>query len=322
MRVLITGSAGFVAGHLIEFLRAEEPELELYGIARPHGTPATVPGRMTLIEADLLDAAGVAAALALAQPDRVVHLAAQSSPQRSWADPEGTLRTNVVGTLNLLEAARKCRMPPRVLLVGSAEEYGLAQPSDIPLREDAPLRPNSPYAVSKVSQSYLGLEYALVYGLPVIRTRTFHHTGPGRGEMFAEGSFARQIVDIERGRRAPVLSVGNLDAIRDYADVRDTVRAYWMLLDRGETGEVYNVCTGRGVRIRDLLDTLLRVSGVHAEVRLDTDRLRPSDIPVLVGDPSRLRKTTGWEPRLPIERTLRDLLQAYRESDRGKEVTR
>jgi GDP-4-dehydro-6-deoxy-D-mannose reductase len=322
MRVLITGSAGFVAGHLIEFLREEEPELELYGIARPHGTPATVPGRMTLIEVDLLDAAGVAAALALAQPDRVVHLAAQSSPQRSWTDPEETLRTNVIGTLNLLEAARKCRMLPRVLLVGSAEEYGLAQPSDIPLREDAPLRPNSPYAVSKVSQSYLGLEYALVYRLPVIRTRTFHHTGPGRGETFAEGSFARQIVDIERGRRAPVLSVGNLDAIRDYADVRDTVRAYWTLLDRGETGEVYNVCTGRGVRIRDLLDTLLRVSGVHAEVRLDTDRLRPSDIPVLVGDPARLRKATGWEPRIPIERTLKDLLLALRESDRGKGVTR
>jgi GDP-4-dehydro-6-deoxy-D-mannose reductase len=318
MRVLITGSAGFVAGHLIDFLREEEPDAELFGLARPHGTPAAVPGRMTLIEADLLDAAGVQAAVELAQPDRVVHLAAQSSPQRSWTDPEGTLRTNLMGALHLMEAVRKIRTPPRVLLVGSAEEYGLARPTEIPLREEAPLRPNSPYAVSKLSQSYLGLEYALVHRIPVIRTRTFHHTGPGRGEVFAEGSFARQIVEIEAGRRDPVLSVGNLDAIRDYADARDVVRAYWMLLDRGESGEVYNVCTGRGLRIRELLDTLLQVSGVHAEVRLDRERLRPSDIPVLVGDPTRLRRATGWEPRMPIERTLKDLLQSFRERDRGK----
>lgn len=322
MRVLITGSAGFVAGHLVEYLRAEEPDVELFGIIRPRGTRAVVPASMTVIETDLLDAAGVQAALELAQPDRLVHLAAQSSPQRSWVQPEETLRTNVLGTLNLLEAARQCAKPPRTLLVGSAEEYGLAQPADIPLREEAPLRPSSPYAVSKISQSYLGLEYALVHRLPVVRTRTFHHSGPGRGESFAESSFARQIVEIENGDREPVLSVGNLEAVRDFADVRDVVRAYWALLEHGETGEVYNVCTGRGVRIRDLLQSLLQVSGVHAEVRTDPDRLRPSDIPVLVGDPTKLRKATGWEPRIPLERTLRDLLNAKREAARAPGVQR
>jgi GDP-4-dehydro-6-deoxy-D-mannose reductase len=314
MRVLITGAAGFVAQHLVNFL-LEQEAVELYAVARPHGTPSALPGRVTVIEADLHDRVGLAAAVTLAQPDRIVHLAAQSSPQRSWVDPEGTLRTNVLGTLNLLEAVRQCRKPPRVLLVGSAEEYGLAQPSDIPLREDAPLRPNSPYAVSKVSSSYLGLQYALVYRIPVVRTRTFHHTGPGRGESFAESSFARQLIDIERGRRSPVLSVGNLDAIRDFTDVRDVVRAYGAVLEAGEAGEVYNVCTGRGRRIRELLDTLIEVSGVRADVRVDPERLRASDIPVLVGDPAKLRKATGWEPRIPIERTLKDLLVYWRERD-------
>jgi len=312
MKVLVTGAAGFVAAHLMDLLRQEEPDAEVYGLARPHGAPAEVPGRVTVIEADLLDAAGVAAAVELAKPDRIVHLAAQSSPQRSWTDPEGTYRTNVIGALNLLEAARKCRTPPRVLLVGSAEEYGLASPSEIPLREEAPLRPNSPYAVSKISQGYVGLQYALVYGLPVLRTRTFHHTGPGRGEMFAESSFARQIAEIELGLRDPVLSVGNLDAIRDFTDVRDVVRAYWALLERGESGEVYNVCSGRGQRIRDLLGLLIEASGVRVDIRVDKGRLRPSDIPVLVGDPDKLRRATGWEPRIPLDRTLRDLLGDWR----------
>jgi GDP-4-dehydro-6-deoxy-D-mannose reductase len=312
VKVLVTGAAGFVAGHFIELLRTEEPDVEIFGIARPHGAPAEVPGRVTVIEADLLDAAGVDAAVALAQPDRVLHLAAQSSPQRSWSDPEGTLRTNVVGALNLLEAVRKLRTPPRVLLVGSAEEYGVVSPADVPLREDAPLRPNSPYAVSKIAQSYLGLQYTLVHRVPVIRTRTFHHTGPGRGEQFAESSFARQIVEIERGGREPLLLVGNLDAVRDFADVRDVVRAYWALLDRGESGEVYNVCSGRGQRVRDLLDLLLKASGVRVDVRVDQKRLRPNDVPVMVGDPDRLRRATGWEARIPLDRTLRDLLNDWR----------
>jgi len=313
VKVLITGAAGFVAGHLIEFLRQEDPELEIYGIARPHGAPAQVPGRVTIIEADLLDAAGIEAAVTMAQPDRIVHLAAQSSPHKSWYEAEATLRTNVIGALNVLESARRCRTPPRVLLVGSSEEYGLVQPSEIPLREDTPLRPNSPYAVSKISQGYLGLQYALVHRVPVIRTRTFHHTGPGRGEIFAESSFARQIVEIELGRRDPVLAVGNLDAVRDFSDVRDVVRAYWALLDRGESGEVYNVCTGRGRRIRDLLEMLVKLAGTRVDVRVDESRLRPSDIPVLVGDPTRLQKATGWEPRIALERTLKDLLFDWRD---------
>ena len=182
----------------------------------------------------------------------------------------------------------------------------------MPIREEAPLRPASPYAVSKVAQGALALLYGPAGGMRVVLTRTFHHTGPGRGEAFAESSFARQIAEIEAGLRPPVLKVGNLEAVRDFADVRDVVRAYWMLLEKGDAGAAYNVCSGKGRRIRDLLDLLLAASSARVEVRVDPDRLRPSDVPAQVGDPSRLRAATGWEPRIPLERTLLDLLDDWR----------
>jgi GDP-4-dehydro-6-deoxy-D-mannose reductase len=199
-----------------------------------------------------------------------------------------------------------------VLVVGSAEEYGMVDPSENPLSETTPLRPSSPYAVSKVAQAALAQLYGPSGGMRVVLTRTFPHTGPGRGESFAESSFARQIAEIEADLRPPVLSVGNLDAIRDYCDVRDVVRAYWALLEKGEAGATYNVCGGRGRSIRELLDMLLECSRVRVEVRVDPERLRPSDVPALVGDPSKLRADTGWEPRVPLEQSLADLLDDWR----------
>ena len=314
MKVLVTGVAGFVGGHLVEFLDAEHRAVEVFGLTRPHGSaPLALPGRVSLVEADLEDASSVQAAVDLVRPDRIVHLAAQSSVHRSWADPAGTLRTNVQGLLHLLEAIRKGALAPRVLVVGSSEEYGLVHPGDIPVREDAPLRPNSPYAVSKVAQGYLALQYALSHHMGIVRTRTFHHTGPRRGEAFAESSFARQLAEIEAGRRPPVIQVGNLESVRDFSDVRDVVRAYWALLDRGDAGEVYNVCSGTGVRVRDVLQTLVEASGLDVEVRVDTERLRPSDVPALVGDPARLRAAAAWQPRHSLADSLRDLLRYWRE---------
>ena len=222
------------------------------------------------------------------------------------------MRTNVLGIVHLLDAARRLSLRPAVLVVGSAEEYGPVGPEEIPIREDAPLRPASPYAVSKVAQGALARLYGPAGGMRIVLTRTFHHTGPGRGEAFAESSFARQIAEIEEGHRPPVLEVGNLEAVRDFTDVRDVVRAYWMLLDKGEAGEAFNVCSGRGRRIRDLLDVLVAASSARVEVRVDPERLRPSDVPVQVGDPSRLRAATGWEPRIPLEHTLSDLLDDWR----------
>jgi GDP-4-dehydro-6-deoxy-D-mannose reductase len=312
--LLITGIAGFVGGHLVDLLRAEHPDEGIAGLVRPGtATPDHLRDGVRLLEADLEDPSAVEAAVAAVRPESIIHLAGQSSVHESWADPAGTLRTNVIGLLHVFEAVRRRRLAPRVLVVGSAEEYGAVDADAGPLTEDAPLRPLSPYAVSKVAQGYLALQYALARDLPVVRTRTFPHTGPGRGDAFAESSFARQIAEVEAGRRRPVLAVGNLDAVRDFTDVRDVVRAYRALLERGASGEVYNVCSGRGRSIGDILRSLLEISGVHVDLQVDRERLRPSDLPALVGDPGKVREATGWEPRIPLERTLRDLLDHWRE---------
>jgi len=314
VNVLVTGIGGFVGGHLVEFLRAEHPDTGIAGILRPgREAPESMREGVRLIEADLEDAGAVEAAVAAVRPRLIVHLAGQSSVHESWLNPAATLRNNLIGLLNVFEAVRRRRLAPRVLVVGSAEEYGAVDPDAAPITEDAPLRPLSPYAVSKVAQGFLALQYALSREMAVVRTRTFPHTGPGRGAAFAESSFARQIAEVEAGRRRPVLEVGNLDAVRDFTDVRDVVRAYWLLLERGNPGEVYNVCSGRGQSIGDVLRALLEISGVHVDLKVDRERLRPSDLPALVGDPTRLREATGWEPKIPLEQTFRDLLDHWRE---------
>ncbi len=307
MRWLVTGVNGFVGGHLVA--RLGETEATLWGIVRP-GTPAT-PG-YTPLQADLLDAPAVEGSLAEARPDRIVHLAAQSSAKDSWDDPAGTLRTNLLGLLHLLEAARRQDQRPRVLVVGSSDEYGTPETTE-PVGEDTPLRPISPYAVSKVAQSYLALQYTLSHGLPIVRTRTFNHTGPGRGAGFAESSFARQIAEIEAGQREAVIRVGNLDAVRDFSDVRDVARAYTMLVEGGEPGEVYNVASGRGLAVGEILDRLLSLSRARVEVRRDPALLRPADVSRIVGDAGKLRLATGFVPEIPLERTLADLLAYWRE---------
>jgi GDP-4-dehydro-6-deoxy-D-mannose reductase len=312
VRALVTGVAGFVGGHLVDYLRAERPGVEILGLDSRPG-PRARALRLEVIGADIQDEAAVRDAIGHVRPDAIVHLAAQSSPQKSWEEPAATVRTNVLGILNLLEGARAHGLRPRVLAVGSAEEYGQVRPADLPVREDAPLRPLTPYAASKVAQGFVAQQYALSSDIPVMRTRTFHHTGPRRGESFAESSFARQLAEIEAGRRAPVIEVGNLDSVRDFSDVRDVVRAYWGLVEKGRSGEVYNVCSGTGVRMRDLLQMLIEASGLQVEVRVDPERLRPSDVPELVGDPGHIRAAIGWAPRIPLERSLGDLLDHWRE---------
>ena len=313
MRLLVTGAGGFVGGHLVELVRREAPATKVHGVVLPHGSLGSRTSQGARIhEADLDDPAAAAAVIAAVRPEGIVHLAGQSSVHQSWLDPGGTLRTNVLGIVHLLDAARSAGLRPSVLVVGSAEEYGPVAADELPIREDAPLRPASPYAVSKVAQGALALLYGPAAGMRIVLTRTFHHTGPGRGEAFAESSFARQIAEIEHGLRPPVIEVGNLEAVRDFSDVRDVVRAYLLLLEKGEPGRAYNVCSGRGRRIREVLDMLLASSTAKVEVRVDQERLRPSDVPAQVGDPSCLRAATAWEPRIPLEQTLADLLGDWR----------
>ena len=313
MKVLVTGASGFVAGHVIDSVRAEAPDAAIFGVCRRGAIAGPHAAAVTALHADLEDSSSTDSLFDAVEPDRIVHLAAQSSVHRSWENPQATLGVNVQGLLNILESLRRRKLTPRVLVVGSAEEYGAVQAEKLPVVETHPLQPANPYAVSKVAQEFVARQYFLSHGIPVVCTRTFHHTGPGRGEVFAESSFARQIAEIEAGRQPAVISVGNLDAVRDYTDVRDVVRAYWLLLDKARAGEIFNVCSGSGVAIGDILQELVDVSGVKVEIRRDPERMRPSDIPAIVGNPRKLTRATGWTPAIPLRQTLADLLGYWRQ---------
>jgi GDP-4-dehydro-6-deoxy-D-mannose reductase len=314
MRVLITGYTGFVGSHLAEYL-VSRGDVEVFGMHRWRSRLENVQhlgDQVRRVECDIRDPGAVRRVLRDVRPERIFHLAAQSYVPTSWLAPSETLSGNVLGQVNLFEAIRDVGLSPRVHIAGSSEEYGLVLPYEVPLREDSPLRPLSPYAVSKVAQDLLAYQYWQSYQLHVVRTRGFNHTGPRRGEVFVTSNFSRQVAEIERGMREPVVHVGNLESIRDFTDVRDMVRAYWLALERGEAGEVYNICSGRGYSAQQVLDILLGLAHVKVEVRQDPARMRPSDVTLLVGDCSKFRSATGWEPTIPFEVTLKDLLEHWR----------
>jgi GDP-4-dehydro-6-deoxy-D-mannose reductase len=270
-------------------------------------------GRISLIESDLRDLTAVRQALERARPDYLFHLAAQSFVPASWSAPGETLTTNIIGQVNIFEALRALKMDPAMQIACSSEEYGLVFPHEVPIKETNPLRPLSPYAVSKVTQDFLAYQYFQSYGQRAVRTRGFNHTGPRRGEVFVTSNFARQVARIEAGKQEPVLRVGNLDAVRDFTDVRDIVRGYWLAATRAKPGEVYNLASGVGITIRAMLDKLLAAARIEVKVETDPERLRPSDVEVLIGDYSKFRADTGWEPRIPFDKTLADLLEYWRQ---------
>jgi GDP-4-dehydro-6-deoxy-D-mannose reductase len=314
MRVLITGFTGFVGSHLADYLVARS-DVEVFGMYRWRSRMDNVEhlrDRVQLVECDLRDPGAARHVIRDVRPDRVFHLAAQSYVPTSWLVPGETLSGNVLGQLNVFEAVRELDRPIRIHVAGSSEEYGLVLPADTPIREDCQLRPLSPYGVSKVAQDLLAYQYWQSYRLHVVRTRGFNHTGPRRGEVFMTSNFARQIAEIEKGLREPVVLVGNLDSVRDFTDVRDMVQAYWLALDRGVPGDVYNICSGRGHTARQVLDILLDLAHVKVTVREDPARMRPSDVTLLVGDCSKFQSLTGWRPTIPFEVTLKDLLEHWR----------
>ncbi len=314
-RALITGITGFVGSHLAELLIKED--IEVYGTARWRSKTDNIDhikDKITLIEADLRDAHSTENAIKKAEPDYIFHLAAQSFVPTSWHAPEETLVTNIIGNLNILEAVRKSKMDIVIQVAGSSEEYGLVRPDEVPIKETNELRPLSPYGVSKVAQDRLTIQYTLSYGIKSVVTRAFNHTGPRRGEVFVTSNFSKQIAEIEKGKKKNVLLVGNLDAKRDFTDVRDIIRAYLLAVKKCKYGEVYNICSGNSIPIKSVLDILLKLSKTKdIEIKVDPERLRPSDVPILLGDCTKFEEITGWKPEIPFERTMEDLLNWWRE---------
>ena len=312
-RVLITGISGFVGSHLAEFLL--EQGIEVHGTIRWRSKLDNIKhiqDKVRLIETDIKDAHSMQKTVEEVEPDYVFHLAAQSFVPTSWKAPSETVGTNILGTLNLFEAIRNSNADPRIQVAGSSEEYGKVLPDELPIKETNPLRPMSPYAVSKVATDLLGYQYHQSYGLKIVRTRAFNHTGPRRGEPFVTSNFAKQVAEIEKGLKEPVIHVGNLNAERDFTDVRDTVNAYWLSVHKCEFGEVYNICSGVARKIQSVLDLLQNMSAVKIEVKQDPDRLRPSDVEILMCDCSKFKNRTGWEPKITFEDTMRDLLDYWR----------
>jgi GDP-4-dehydro-6-deoxy-D-mannose reductase len=313
-RVLVTGVTGFAGSHLVDYMLSRG-DCEIFGIQRwrsPTDNIQHFMDRITLVECDLRDASSTRDTLESVRPQWIFHLAAQSFVPTSWSAPTESLSTNILGQINIFEAARRLKLDCRIQLACSSEEYGMVYPDEIPIRETNPLRPLSPYAVSKVAQDLLGYQYWMSWKVDSVRTRGFNHEGPRRGPVFVASDFAKQIADIEKGTRPPVIYVGNLEAQRDFSDVRDMVKAYWLALEKCESGEVYNICTGRAWSIRQVLDCLLSMTKAKIQVRQDPARLRPSDVPILLGDNSKFVKATGWQPTIPFEQTLRDMLDYWR----------
>ncbi|MBI5449537.1 GDP-mannose 4,6-dehydratase [Candidatus Gottesmanbacteria bacterium] len=314
-KVLITGIAGFAGSHLAELL-LEKGGYEIYGLCRPRSKTdhiEAIKNKLHLEDADLLDSHSLYTTVARIKPDYIFHLAAQSFVPTSWVSPSVTLEVNIIGSANLFEAVRQVGIDPVIQIACSSEEYGLVHPDEIPIKETNPLRPQSPYAVSKVAMDYLGYQYFCSYNMRIIRTRGFNHTGPRRGETFVTSNFAKQVALIERGKQEAVIKVGNLDAERDWTDVRDMVRGYLLAVEKCDPGEEYNVCSGRAVKIRDMLDMLLSYSKVKVDIREDASRMRPSDVPILIGENKKFVDKTGWKPEIPFEKTMEDLLNYWRE---------
>jgi len=314
LKCLITGITGFAGSHLAEYLLSRG-DCEVHGTMRWRSRTENITqlgNRITTHVCDMRDATSMYELIRELKPDRIYHLAAQSFVPMSWVAPAETFTTNVIGQTNIFEAIRAVGCATRVQIACSSEEYGLVLPEETPIEESNPLRPLSPYAVSKVAQDLMGYQYHQSYGMHVVRTRGFNHTGPRRGDVFVTSNFARQIVDIENGKKEPVIHVGNLEAVRDFTDVRDTVVAYYLALEKGKPGDVYNVATGKGYKIREMLDILLSFSKVKIETRQDPKRMRPSDVELLLGDATKLRTETGWEPKYKFEQTMKDLLDYWR----------
>lgn len=316
MKILITGVTGFVGSHLAEYMLDLGEGHEVFGLCRwrsPRDNLAKVYTRIRMLEADLCDLGSLVRHFEAVRPDVIFHLAAQSYVLTSFNSPVHTLWSNVIGTTNLLEAVRITKIDPVIHICSSSEVYGQVREEDVPIKEDCPFRPASPYAVSKVGEDMVSYQYWLSYGIKTIRTRMFTHTGPRRGDVFALSAFSKQIAAAEQGLKEPVIHVGNLKSVRTICDVRDAVKAYWLLVNECAPGEVYNIGGNKTLTIGEALDILLSLSKKKCTVEVDPGLLRPSDVTLQIPSTEKFHKETGWEPEIPLEKTLQDMLDYWRE---------
>lgn len=308
MKSLIIGGAGFVGEYLAKHLLTLGQEVSVTKIPAQQTVFAGVP----VYDLDILEQDQILEVLQKTQPDAVFHLAAQSSVAVSWSNPQMTADINIKGSINILEALRRYEKHPRVLLVGSGEEYGQILPRESPVREETLLRPGNLYAVTKACQNMVGRIYAQAYGMDLIMVRPFNHIGPNQSPVFVTADFCRQAAQIEMGKKDPVIWVGNLSARRDFTDVRDVVRAYALLAEKGLAGETYNIGSGHAVAICDILTMILEQSAAEIRVEVDQKKLRPVDVPVMEADIGKLQEATGWKPQIRLEQTVGEMLEYWR----------
>ena len=305
-----------VGSHLADYVLANHPDVEVHGIVRWRSREESIAhlmDRVTLHHADLHDLNSLAIVMGKVKPERIFHLAAQSYVMDSFTAPADTLAVNIIGTTNLMDATRLVGIDPLIHICSSSEVYGQVTEDELPIRETTPLRPASPYAVSKVGEDMIAYQYHASYGVKAIRTRMFTHTGPRRGDVFAESAFAKQIAEIEAGIRPDnVIKVGNLDSVRTFADVRDAVRAYWLLLEKCPPGEVYNIGGNRTMTVGEMLEVLKGLATCEVRHEVDPALIRPSDVTLQIPDISKFQNVTGWQPEISFETTMRDLLDYQR----------
>lgn len=309
MNALIIGGAGFVGKYLIKHL-SETYSWHLSATKLP-GEQLSFPG-IDVYDLNLLDKSDIIMLLKKTQPDYIFHLAAQSSVALSWARPDLTVDINIKGSLYLLDALRECHLSSRVLMIGSGEEYGYIEPDETPVNESTLLRPGNIYAATKACQNMISGIYAKAYNLPIIMVRAFNHIGPEQSPTFVVSDFCKQVAEIELTKKTPVLQVGNLSAKRDFSDVRDVVRAYGMLIQKGSAGETYNVGSGHAIAIEELLNFILKMSKIKIEVQVSKQKLRPVDIPIIEADVTKLQGCISWQPRITIQQTISETLDYWR----------
>lgn len=308
-KAMIIGAAGFVGSYLISYLR-DQCGMEVSATKLAHEELEAVD--VTVYDLDILNKEEIVSLLFAIRPDYIFHLAAQSSVGLAWKNPCLTIDVNIKGSVNVMDAVRELFYKPKVLLIGSGEEYGHIRAGETPITEENSVRPGNIYAATKVCQNLIGSIYAQAYDMKLMMVRAFNHIGPNQAPMFVVADFCKQVAEIEKGLRAPVMYVGNLEAKRDFTDVRDVVRAYVLLIEMGKAGETYNVGSGHAMAIREILDKIISLSSKEIKVEIDPNKLRPVDVPIIEADTDKLYQLTGWEPEISLEQTIRETLEYWR----------